>query len=161
MNEFYIYVYILHDSDTDSDGNLKKPHFHVILSLPNNSPTNADSIKSRLQLDYVEGVRSVRSAMRYLVHADDPDKFPYDKINLSGSTVMVSRAKSYLANDLNGSIMDIVKLLDSIQTPISYTQFLTLCAENQLAGTLRNVKVMVLLNEHNSRYSYYESYSED
>lgn len=161
MNEFYIYVYILHDSDLDSDGNLKKAHYHVILSLPNNSPTNIESIKSRLQLEYVEGVRSVRSAMRYLVHADDPDKFQYEKYNLSGSSVMVARAKSYLASDLNGSIIDIVKLLDSVESPISYTNFLMMCADNQLAGTLRNVKVTILLQEHNAKYNYYESYNEN
>ncbi len=152
LNEFYIYVYILHDSDEDTHGKLKKPHYHVILSLPNNSPTNVDSIKSRLQLDYVEGVRSVRSAMRYLVHADDPDKFQYEKFNLLGSPVMVSRCKSYLATDLNGSIHDVVKLLNSIDGPVGYTSFLELCCENQLAGTLRNVKIELLLREHNNLY---------
>lgn len=151
----------MHDSDLDSDGNLKKAHYHVILSLPNNSPTNIESIKSRLQLDYVEGVRSVRSAMRYLVHADDPDKFQYEKYNLSGSSVMVARAKSYLASDLNGTIGDIVKLLNSVDGPITYTSFLSLCVDNQLAASLRNVKVLVLLQEHNAKYNYYESYNEN
>lgn len=131
------------------------------MSLPNNSPTNIESIKSRLQLDYVEGVHSVRSAMRYLVHEDDPDKFHYEKYNLSGSSVMVARAKSYLAQDLNGAIKDIINLLNSIDGPIGYTAFLSLCADNQLAGTLRNVKVGYLLSEHNSRYGYYESYNEN
>ena len=27
------WVYIIHDKDTDEDGNLKKPHIHLILKL--------------------------------------------------------------------------------------------------------------------------------
>lgn len=131
---------------------MKKPHYHVVLSLPNGSPTNVDSIKSRLQLDYVEGVRSVRSAMRYLVHEDDPDKFHYNRFDLSGSSVMVARAKGYLASDLNGSIKDVLEILNGIDSYISYTNFLSLCCDSGVAGTLRNIKVETLLKEHNNKY---------
>lgn len=120
--------------------------------MPNGSPTNVDSIKSRLQLDYVEGVRSVRSAMRYLVHEDDPDKFHYNRLDLSGSSVMVARAKGYLASDLNGSIKDVLEILNGIDSYISYTNFLSLCCDYGVAGTLRNIKVETLLKEHNNKY---------
>lgn len=68
----------LHDKDVDVDGVIKKAHYHLVLYF--------DSLKSASQaqvlFDAIGGVgcQSVQSPVsyaRYLIHADDPDKFQY------------------------------------------------------------------------------------
>lgn len=69
----------LHDKDKDDVGNIKKPHFHLIVCF--------DSVKTIQQfIDIVkplggvgaEPLNSLRSYARYLCHLDDPEKFRYD-----------------------------------------------------------------------------------
>lgn len=68
----------LHDKDIAVDGNLKKPHYHLILIF--------DSLKSVDQVREViapfggtgcEIVNSLVNYARYLCHFDDPDKAQY------------------------------------------------------------------------------------
>lgn len=70
---------IIHDSDLKSDGSLKAPHAHIVVSC--NSPTGIDTIANHFQVEpqYVEFVkRSIKSAQLYLVHRNDTSKFQYD-----------------------------------------------------------------------------------
>lgn len=69
----------LHDKDLDPTGELKKPHYHVILCF--------DSVKTVEQAQEVfdiiggvgcEVVKSLRAYARYLCHLDNPDKAQYN-----------------------------------------------------------------------------------
>ena len=73
--------YIFHDRDVNSDGTIKKSHFHVLIAL--DGPRSCNSIK-RL-VSYLGGangvfqeVNSLRGYARYLCHLDNPDKHKYD-----------------------------------------------------------------------------------
>lgn len=68
----------LHDSDVDDNGELKKPHYHVLFWF--DGPTTMSSVLemvSPLGITYVEKVRAKSVYERYLCHLDDPDKFQY------------------------------------------------------------------------------------
>lgn len=67
-----------HNMDCDSNGELKKPHWHVMLFF--------DSVKDYAQVKEIsdmcngaspEKVNVVSAYFRYLCHLDDPDKFQY------------------------------------------------------------------------------------
>lgn len=69
----------LHDSDINPDGEIKKPHFHVLIMF--------DSVKTIEQFDDFsktfggvgkEKVNSIRGYARYLCHLDNPEKASYD-----------------------------------------------------------------------------------
>lgn len=69
----------LHDLDTNPDGEIKKPHWHVILTY--------DSPKTKEQAQEVfalisgvgfEVVQSLRGYARYLCHLDNPEKHQYN-----------------------------------------------------------------------------------
>lgn len=69
----------LHNRDLDADGELKKPHFHVMLLY--------EGLKTQVQATEVfrtiggvgaEMIASVRAYARYLIHADNPEKAQYD-----------------------------------------------------------------------------------
>lgn len=78
------YMLAYHDKDIVKNGEteeLKKPHYHVILCFENK--------KSIEQLQYYadrygaangqwQAVASLRAMARYLIHADNPDKYQYD-----------------------------------------------------------------------------------
>lgn len=68
----------LHDKDVDGDGVIKKAHYHLVLYF--------DSLKSASQAQVIfdaiggvgcQSVQSPVSYARYLIHADDPDKYQY------------------------------------------------------------------------------------
>lgn len=69
----------IHDTDVDSDGVLKKAHYHLMLCF--DGPTS-DQVAAII-FSAVGGVGCVRvsngtSYARYLCHMDDPDKSQYD-----------------------------------------------------------------------------------
>ena len=70
----------LHDKDIDPDGNLKKPHYHILLCW--NGPTTfqaASSITEYLNSPIPIALVSPKGYYRYFIHKDNPDKFQYDE----------------------------------------------------------------------------------
>lgn len=68
----------LHDKDTNPTGEVKKPHYHVIIMF--------DSTKTKEQAQEIftlingvgcEKVNSLRGYARYLCHMDNPEKYQY------------------------------------------------------------------------------------
>lgn len=78
-----------HDSDVNPDGEIKKPHYHVMVMY--------DGVKSEDQVRAffstiggvgLEVVQSIRGYARYLCHLDNPEKHQYDineVLELNGS----------------------------------------------------------------------------
>lgn len=70
----------LHDKDTNPDGEIKKAHWHVILSW--DGPVRKSVAKKMADLvgaPQPVKLESVRGAYRYFTHMDNPDKFQYDE----------------------------------------------------------------------------------
>lgn len=75
------FAYILHDKDIKPNSEeLKEPHVHLILNFREGKTINsALSYFSKFNFNtFAEGVSDLSSIYRYLIHADDPDKFQYD-----------------------------------------------------------------------------------
>ena len=71
------YAYILHDRDTDENGELKKPHYHVYMHFENARLFSAIANAFGIAENNVELVKSKRSLLRYFTHIDNPDKYQY------------------------------------------------------------------------------------
>lgn len=80
---FKNYAYIKHIPEEEE----KKEHFHLILSLDN--PRTESSLAKRLEIEprFVGRIKSLRGSCRYLVHADNEDKYQYnlDQVVVSNS----------------------------------------------------------------------------
>lgn len=87
-----IWVSPLHDQDvwTEKDerenanhkaGTPKKPHYHLICQyeVQVDRQTFLEDMKGLNGSEYVKAVKSLISMVRYLVHADDPDKAQYSR----------------------------------------------------------------------------------
>lgn len=75
------YCYKLHDCDVvKSTGELKKDHFHVVMKFE--GPTTYNTVKEltdRLNSPIPQPVKSLRGMIRYLIHADNKDKYQYKR----------------------------------------------------------------------------------
>lgn len=70
----------LHDKDNDPNGEIKKSHWHVILSWDGpQRQTAAKRIADLVNAPIPVKLESVRGAYRYFTHKDNPDKFQYDE----------------------------------------------------------------------------------
>lgn len=68
----------LHDMDVDPTGELKKPHYHVILCYA--GPTSYNVVKGltdSLKCPIPQPLEQVRGYYRYFTHMDNPEKYQY------------------------------------------------------------------------------------
>lgn len=75
----------LHDRDLKEDGSgeLKKPHYHIILKFP--GPTTSGAVKEiadQLNAPTWKPVESLRGAVRYDTHKDNPEKAQYSESDI-------------------------------------------------------------------------------
>lgn len=79
----------LHDKDLNADGEVKKPHHHIIMVW--DGPTTYSNAMHYNQLikgaGTVKACATLRGAARYLTHMDNPEKYQYsanDVISIGG-----------------------------------------------------------------------------
>lgn len=153
----YNCVGILHDKDVKEDGSgeLKKPHFHIVIKFAN--ARSHSVVANELQLDerFLEPCRNWRASAEYLLHKGCPDKHQYSIEELFGS---LKKALEQLISDdtEDERALKIIKLLNEIQHPITMMEFINLCAENGLFADLRRGGYLFVqaLKEHNSGYGW-------
>lgn len=69
----------LHDKDVNPDGELKKAHWHILLSADGPITEHAvESIIAPLNCPHPKKVGSARGLVRYMTHMDNPEKYQYD-----------------------------------------------------------------------------------
>lgn len=68
----------LHEFDTNQTGELKKPHWHIILAFDGpKSYEQVLEILSPLNCPIPQRCHSLKGAVRYFVHLDNPEKYQY------------------------------------------------------------------------------------
>lgn len=147
----YQYCGIVHDSDTDESGVLKKEHSHVVVSFPRQKDLSALARELDVEENLIEPVRNKIASYRYLVHLDDPSQFQYDP-----SLIFGTLAESTVAIISSGSteeekVKSLLVLLDSMPKPCSYRRFLIACCDAHLYSTFRRLGHVLkeLMDEHN------------
>lgn len=70
----------LHNKDNNPDGEIKKEHYHVIVSYDNGTTTknNVEEFCKLLNATIPIKLESVRGMYRYHLHLDNPEKYQYD-----------------------------------------------------------------------------------
>lgn len=147
---YFDYAYILHDKDVfDEDvidgvgnlvhkkGDLKKPHWHVIISFKN---ARSDlKVKEELGIKHIESCNFYIYS-RYLIHLDSPKKYQYNREDIN--TNMQMRIYNALERDYNFSEQE-TRLLYKYITErnfVTFRQLTDYAMENDLLLELkRNV----------------------
>lgn len=79
------WAYILHDSDIDSDGNPKKSHYHFYGKCADKLTSSGLAYRVHVPESACRAVSRWKGALRYLVHADNPEKHQYDVSDISAN----------------------------------------------------------------------------
>lgn len=158
----YDYAAILHDSDVyESDGeghkkgDLKKPHWHVVVRFSPNALWNTAVAKDLgIEPNYLEKCRNLNKALLYLVHRDHLDKFQYDLSQVFGSQAMISILSKLLTEEDEGlRVLSIIKMVEDDPGIVSPTELLKRACKEGYYGEFRRLGVwgQILINEHNDR----------
>lgn len=73
----------LHDKDVNPDGEIKKPHWHVMMMFSNKkSYEQVRGITFQLRSPNPQKVANPKGMVRYFLHLDNPEKIQYSKSGL-------------------------------------------------------------------------------
>lgn len=151
----YNFAYILHDKDIIEDtGELKKPHWHVILYFDN--PHYLLSLAKDLGIkpNYIK-TDELKKGLEYLIHKNNPDKYQYPIDEVKGP--LKDKLLTFLGNSSQvekQSILLLYQLINSFDGPIYLNDFIPLVLENNLWSFFRRSQLtwFKLLEEHNRSY---------
>jgi len=113
LSEQFVPAFIspLHDLDVNPDGEIKKPHWHVMLMFDGKKSTDqAQDLFSLISGIGCEVVQSIRGYARYLCHLDNPEKHQYSPEDV----------RSFCGADYNGVIGLVIDKYKSIREMIDY-----------------------------------------
>ena len=101
-NSNFNFYSILHDSDIKDDGELKTPHYHIVISFKNGFRTRCSTILNLFDDDTrlcisIQLCVNLYSSIRYLIHLDNETKFQYSRDLISTNN------KRMLLNYLEGN----------------------------------------------------------
>lgn len=159
----YDYAAILHDSDVhetktaDHDkGDLKKPHWHVVIRFSPNAVWNTSVAKDLgIEVNYLQKCRNMNKALLYLVHRDDPDKYQYDLSQVFGSDALVTCLSKLLTEEDEGlRVLAIVKMVEDETGLISPTTFLKKACKDGYYSEFRRMGQWAkwIIDEHNEAF---------
>ena len=158
----YDYAAILHDSDVYEEdgkdhkkGDLKKPHWHIVIRFSPNALWNTAVAKDLgIEPNYLEKCRNMNRSLLYLVHRDNPEKFQYDLSQVFGSEAMISVLSKLLTEEDEGlRVLSIVKMVEDESGIISPTEMLKKACKDGYYGEFRRMGMWshIIIQEHNDR----------
>ena len=145
-SKFKEWAFAAHDSDVNDDGELKKLHIHWV---GRGDPRTLSAVSKFLAIPEhdIEIGRNFNSLVRYLIHADDPDKFQYSSDGVETNIADIGR---FFRNLSEGQL---VKDLASAKIERSWYDLVQYAVENDCYDVLRrNLGIIKLVNDEYERY---------
>lgn len=101
-NSNFDFYSIFHDSDIKDNGELKTPHYHIVISFKNGFRTRCATILNLFDTDTrlcisIQLCVNLISSIRYLIHFDNETKFQYSR------DLILTNNKRMLSNYLEGN----------------------------------------------------------
>lgn len=116
----------LHEYDTNADGELKKPHWHIVMTFEGKkSYDQICDILKPLNCPWPQRCHDIRGIVRYFAHLDNPEKYQYDAsmivphggIDLSSALMPTASQRHELISEMisfvrDGQIIEFQDLMD-------------------------------------------------
>lgn len=148
LSSGWSFVGILHDKDTDLDGNLKKSHYHFVIEFDN--PKLFSTVCNKLGFSfkkdkdgkglppYGEPCKRFKDCARYLVHKGTDDKYQYSVDELFGDDLLLGKVKQLLTSpDENTQMRLLLDIFDSYDGLLTFRTALNLALKYNLYSTFR------------------------
>lgn len=154
IKQNYQYCYILHDKDKNELGELKKPHFHLIVSFPHAVWNTALCRDLKIPENYCQQIGNYELALEYLIHYNEPEKHQYDIEEVKGP--LKQKLVKILNNDNrdeNEKTLSLIQLINDFDGHLSITEFSNICATLGLWAEFRRASSIYfnIIQEHNER----------
>ena len=116
----YNFAAILHDKDVYEDGEhageLKKPHWHIVIRFKNAVWNTAIAKELGITPNYLEACKDVDSSLLYLVHYGNEKKAQYDYEEVFGPLRL--KLATLLADTDEGTrVLNIVEIIENSPRP--------------------------------------------
>jgi hypothetical protein len=128
----YTHLGILHDRDSNDDGKIKKAHWHVLIETKNATYASALIKEFGLEPNLIQQVRNQDSALCYLIHYMEENKFQYMIDDLFGSPSLIKKLESAIEKNNGKSegekVSELIEFIENADRKISITSFAKYCA---------------------------------
>lgn len=122
------YYVILHDSDVDENGELKKEHYHILMAF--SSPQQINTVFNKfaefteIKQNSIELIRNGNGYKRYLCHVDNPEKhqYPSDLVTTNDSLYKDALINKISACDEVNNLMDAFDKKNSVKSEREYIE---------------------------------------
>lgn len=145
------YAFIFHDKDIKDDlSDFKKEHYHFQVYYSNQKQLEKWGELFNVPLTRVQKISNKQSAIRYLIHADNNDKYQYDISNINTNMEIIKYFDKLISNESN-EIDLLISYIDYHKRHIAVKELINYVLDNNIWGTFRrNYSILKdLLNEHN------------
>lgn len=148
----YDYASIVHDKDTNEQGEVKKSHTHVVISMPNAKWNTALAKELGITENYIERCRCLENALEYLIHFNDDSKHQYTLEQVKGN--LKKKLEKIMLNDGKDEEDKAQELVDFIihyQGYLRFTDFSYYCLSMGMWSVYRRSSAIFgkLIEEHN------------
>lgn len=150
----YNFAAILHNKDVYEDGEhkgeLKKPHWHIVIRFKNAVWNTAIAKELGITTNYLEACKNVDASLLYLVHYGNEEKAQYDYEEVFGPLRL--RLATLLSDTDEGTrVLNLVEIIDNSPGPIGYSELIKKAVAAGLYGDLRRMGTFAvgLMREHN------------
>lgn len=145
------YAYIYHDKDLKDDlSDFKKAHYHFQVYAKNQKEIDKWCEIFSINSARVQKIENKIKAIRYLIHADNNEKYQYELINLN-SSFSVLKYFDKLINDESCEIDLIFTYIYYQKKYVSTKELIDYVLENNIWSTFRRNYSIIrdLIIEHN------------
>ena len=157
----YNFAAILHDKDVYEDGEhageLKKPHWHIVLRFKNAVWNTAIAKELGIAPNYLEACKDVDASLLYLVHFGNENKAQYNFEEVFGPLKL--KLATLLADTDEGTrALNLVEIVENSPGPIGFSELIKKAVAAGLYADLRRMGTFAvgLVREHN-----YECYRQE
>lgn len=154
IKENYSCAYILHDKDTEND-EIKKAHWHVVLTHPNAIWNTSLAEKLGIELNYMKKGDNIEKALEYLIHFNHMEKYQYSVDEVYGNLkVKLCECIEKGVKSESMRAIEIIEFIESQDKYISITYLSKWVTEFGLWSDYRRGFSIIkeILNEHNVKY---------
>lgn len=148
----YDYAYIFHNMDVKDDlSDFKKEHYHFQLYSENQKTYENWSKFLGVPIQYIQQIHKKSSAIRYLIHADNNDKFQYNIEDIQCNMEII-RYFTQLVSDETNEMDIIISYISYANRHISYKELMNYVLDNNCWSTYRRNYAIIkdYLYEHNT-----------
>lgn len=144
------YAYIRHDKDLNDSGVVKKAHYHFMIFSDTQRTITAWSSLLDVPSNMIENIKNKISAIRYLIHCDNNDKYQYQIEDICTNIEIAKYFKNTISNE-NNEIELIIYYIFDHRYYMKYKELLDYVLSNGFWSTYRRNYSIIkdLLYEHN------------